>query len=297
MKKLMLILTVCMSLLICGCQQKEYKQISNQNFLSSFIYKGNVVNCHSAEYCFYTDQREIIIEKEYYDSLSSEEMSEELKKFVDAYSTKDDGTIFSNYYGGISVDKLAWPETNSKNIVLEIPETINGKKVIKLGGCITFTSEGNFFSPATHLNYLDKVFLFGNPNIKSVKIPKHLKEISFGNFYGIKADNEYFLAVEEILVDKENPYYSSVNGVLFDKKQETLLFYPELKKEKEYEVPDLVKVIEFMDFSNTKLQSVKIGKNVKEIRAVFDKNTVIKGYENSYAQKWANENGYEFSIL
>ena len=126
---------------------------------------------------------------------------------------------------------------------------------------------------------------------------KHLKEISFGNFYGIKADNEYFLAVEEILVDKENPYYSSVNGVLFDKKQETLLFYPELKKEKEYEVPDLVKVIEFMDFSNTKLQSVKIGKNVREIRAVFDKNTVIKGYENSYAQKWANENGYEFSIL
>ena len=297
MKKVLLVLMVCMSLLLCSCQQKEYKQISNQKFLSSVLYKGNVVNCRSTDYCFYTDQREILIKKEYYDFLSSEEMPEELKKFVDAYSTKDDGTIFSNYNGGVSIDKLAWPQTNAKNIVLEIPETIDGKNVIKLGGYITFTSKGNFFSPATHLEYLDQAFVFGMPNIKSIKIPKYLKEISFGNFYGVKEDNDYFLAVEEILVDKENPYYSSANGVLFDKKQETLLFYPELKKEKKYEVPDSVKIIEFMDFSNTKLETVKIGKNVEEIYAVFDKSTVIKGYKNTYAQKWANDNGYEFKVL
>lgn len=48
------------------------------------------------------------------------------------------------------------------------------------------------------------------------------------------------VSLKEILVDANNQYYSSVDGILFNKDQTELVYYPEGKREKVYVIPDSV---------------------------------------------------------
>ena len=294
------IVFICILILSCiflpGCVQKQIKNIEQPSSKFQLSNNGDIINCADIPHWFYTDNREVLIDESNYKLKTDVSMPFDLQQIHDSYLTTKDGTVYSLYYEGVSVDKLVFPETNG-DIIIEIPEMINDKKVIKLGGSCEISNKGTKFSPATHLPYLDKVFLFGSPKIKTIKIPKFLKEISFGNFYGLKVDNAYYFPIEKILVDEDNSYYSAIDGVLFDKNQKTLLFYPELKKDNEYIVPKTVKTIEFMDFSNTKIKSIVMGKNIENIKAVFNKDILIKGYENTYVQQWAVQNGYNFESI
>ena len=68
-----------------------------------------------------------------------------------------------------------------------------------------------------------------------------------------------------ITVDEDNPVYSSIDGVLFDKKAETLISFP-CARTGEYIVPQTVKTIAPSAFySCTKLKTVKIPDQVTEI--------------------------------
>ncbi len=46
-----------------------------------------------------------------------------------------------------------------------------------------------------------------------------------------------------INVDKNNAVYSSVDGVLFNKKKTELIAYPNAKKDADYTIPDGVKTL------------------------------------------------------
>lgn len=54
--------------------------------------------------------------------------------------------------------------------------------------------------------------------------------------------------LKEISVDEENEKYSSNDGVLFDKKKETLMYYPRAKQSTEYTVPNTVRYINNCSF-------------------------------------------------
>jgi hypothetical protein len=64
----------------------------------------------------------------------------------------------------------------------------------------------------------EKAF-YGHDVLKRIFIPASVTEIGDGAFY-------FCLELEEIVVSKDNPNYSSRDGVLFDKQGKTLIAYP-----------------------------------------------------------------------
>ncbi len=109
---------------------------------------------------------------------------------------------------------------------------------------------------------IDDYGFAGCDNLTSLTIPKTIKEIG-------KTDNELrpfrvfqaCFSLKNIIVDKENPYFCSVDGVLYNKNKTKLYHYPAMKKGEEYMVSALVKEIKNGAFSFCKnLQSIKVDK-------------------------------------
>lgn len=95
-----------------------------------------------------------------------------------------------------------------------------------------------------------------NVTITFDKIVKNIADEAF-------KDNKNITAFE---VDNINPYYSSENGVLFNKDKSELIVYPCGKTYSEYIVPDNVKVIQKDAFyNNDNLYKVTIGDSVIHI--------------------------------
>ena len=69
-------------------------------------------------------------------------------------------------------------------------------------------------------------------------------------------------------VDQNNPYFTSQNNVLFDKKMKKLIMYCNLKPDEEYRIPESVKVVNgwaFINYSNKydALKVIRCSKNVR----------------------------------
>lgn len=80
----------------------------------------------------------------------------------------------------------------------------------------------------------------GNPT--SIKIPKTVVTIPNSMFH--QYTNNYCSNLTSIEVDENNPNYSSVDGVLFNKDKSILIKYPSNKAEATYTIPDTVKSID-----------------------------------------------------
>lgn len=89
---------------------------------------------------------------------------------------------------------------------ITIPDEIDGKPVTKVGAQGVVNAE----------------------NLYTIYIGKNVREIDtwgFTNLQGLGAD-EYGKNGKGFVVDPENPYFTSVDGVLFNKDMTELLFYP-----------------------------------------------------------------------
>ncbi|MBE6853991.1 MAG: leucine-rich repeat domain-containing protein, partial [Ruminococcus sp.] len=114
---------------------------------------------------------------------------------------------------------------------LIIPETVDGNKVTE-------------------------VCIFDNSVITSVTIPAGVKRITV----------EGCDALEEINVDEDNVYFSSSDGILYDKTGEKLVRYPEGRKEKEFSGPEGVETIGIKAFyGNDFLRDVNFSEGLKII--------------------------------
>lgn len=130
--------------------------------------------------------------------------------------------------------------------------------------------------------------------------------------------------LESIDVDKNNPNYASVNGVLFNKDKTTLLRHPSEKREGQYIIPDGVTTIESFAFSGCSwLTEVMIPNSIKTIKhwafgrcesltsiiipdsvteievGAFSKTKklIIKCHKGSYAEKYMEEYGYRVEYI
>ena len=97
---------------------------------------------------------------------------------------------------------------------------------------------------------------------QSVFIPASIKTIDTMVFSGIDLEN--------IEVDKDNPYFASLDGVLYSKNMKTLVAYPPKKAANDNNqdpivLPDEVEVIRYGAFAASKFPELIIGKNVKSI--------------------------------
>ena len=72
-------------------------------------------------------------------------------------------------------------------------------------------------------------------------------------------------SVRKVTVPKGSLAFSTHCGVLYDKKMETLLFYPRAKRRKAYRMPGTVKRIADMAFANSGLWSVDMPETLEHI--------------------------------
>ena len=117
-------------------------------------------------------------------------------------------------------------------------------------------------------------YAFRNCAFKSITIPKSVESIGE---YAFRSSS-----LESIVVNAYNPYYSSQDGVLFDKNKTKIIYFPTAKSG-EYIIPNSVTTIGNGAFSNCdSLTSITIPNSVKSIGKeafynCYNLNTVVVG--------------------
>ncbi len=97
-------------------------------------------------------------------------------------------------------------------------------------------------------------------HVKNLNIPASVVNIED------TMDGAGYTALEAFHVDADNPSWSSVDGVLFNKDQTLLYYYPSSRPDTEYMVPDTVTEIEETAFYRIhNLQNLIMGKNVETL--------------------------------
>ena len=125
---------------------------------------------------------------------------------------------------------------------------------------IDIRAEGDYVVKQGTISIAD--WAFSGSYITSAEIPDSVKKISYGAFSSVKK-------LKSINVDSKNEFYTSVDGVLFNKDKTTLLTYPASKINKSYIIPNGVTNIAQGAFSGCeKIESVIIPDGVISIGSV-----------------------------
>ena len=142
---------------------------------------------------------------------------------------------------------------------LDIPKTLGGSPVVSIGhqafmGCLNLTS---ITIPSSVTTINDWAFCY--TGLHTVTIPKTITKIDVGAF----AECPFLV---NIIVEEENPNYTSIDGVLFTKNLTELHQYPSGKTEHSYTVPIGVQVLQHCSFStNPHLQKVEFSHTVTTV--------------------------------
>ena len=125
---------------------------------------------------------------------------------------------------------------------------------------------------------------FSGCGIEKIVIPKNVSTIydyEFDDWNGewVERGTPFNSpSFKEIIVSPDNEYFSSEDGVLFNKDKTLLISYPNGKSESTYAIPDGVTVIGAHALGNGNLESVKIPDGVTEIGAwAFSGSENLKG--------------------
>lgn len=133
--------------------------------------------------------------------------SEEFKKYDSMFTLELVEEAGEKYYviKGLST---TFSKGENNNYVVEFPDTIDDIKVTKI-----LSTDDDFYSFR---------------NIKKLIISRHIEYIGTTPDSGNITDNPFLMcsSLENIEVDSENKVFSSLEGVLYDKEQTTLVFCP-----------------------------------------------------------------------
>ncbi len=155
------------------------------------------------------------------------------------YRELEDGTISLIYFNGELV------KNEDENLTkLVIPNEIDGKQVTELEGTLLDNNSSR-------------------ESINTIVLPKALKEIDITLF-------RYIFYLNEILIDEGNEYFTTKDGVLYNKDSSELIRVPEAGQVEQdsnvFEVPDTVKEIGSEAFFNCYgMNEITISKNVESI--------------------------------
>lgn len=145
------------------------------------------------------------------------------------------------YYGQKILNIDSAKLNDLKNTIISYDEEVDSSIIIP--DCIT-RIEPNAFTYKVETNSIyihDKVEQIG--------------EFAFHSIHGL----------EEIKVDKNNKFYTSIDGILFNKDVTQLIYFPSYKRLNEYTIPDSVISIFDKAFRGSILDHVYIPENVKNI--------------------------------
>lgn len=184
---------------------------------------------------------------------------------------------------------------NDENIV--IPEKIDGKTVVGLdkkcfgnGAKYSYVEIKSIKIPSTITSIGDEVFS-DLQYIEKLEIPKTITKLGTNLFEGC-------LSLKEIKVDKDNKYYSSKDGILYNKNKEILMYYPNNKDTEEFKVRNKTQKIDSYSFyGNTKLLKVNISKTVNHIgKKAFAESNIEEILFKGLPPKIENDSFYFLSV-
>ena len=226
----------------------------------------------------------------------------------------------STFYGCNQLTNIEIPEgvtyigdsafyhcNNLSNI--ELPDSITKIEANAFNGCSKLT----ITKLPDNLQEIGDYAFSGCTQIKEMEIPAKVEKIGIGSLGDLKAIN----------VVEENNYFSSEDGVLFNKDKTILIRYPELKIDEEYSIPEGVISISDNAFENCtylntvnipstiesigakafygcqSIQKIDIPRNVTSIGENLFSNTSTKiiCYSNSEAHTYAVNNNYPYTFI
>ncbi len=169
-----------------------------------------------------------------------------------AYEILEDGTaelyLYNPKYGGH----------------VTIPETLVGRKVVGIGPAFKENKKLTGVTIPNTVKYIGSRAFWDCENLKSIELPDSVESIGHGSFAycdsletfiigsGLKTvdDNAFTMhnsneihSIKEYIVDPDNPYYSSQDGVWYSKDMTTLIKYPYANERIVYEIPEGVETI------------------------------------------------------
>ena len=225
----------------------------------------------------------------------------------------------TNYLDGVCINRFVESE-NCKDIDelghLTVPKEIDGLPVLKIGCYV----DDNIFTPEI------EVFPAFHRSTYSLTLPSSVKYISSSAFETLKYD--FIGNVTYIDFDKDNPYYVSDKGNIYNKNMDTLLYFynphneksnlPDDVREVYYErILKLPETVKYFYPSNgvdrSYAKDVEFSKNIEEINAYFSQPKdldeyefeegyeggiyTVYGYTGTVAEKWAKDNELAFVAL
>ena len=179
-----------------------------------------------------------------------------------------------NGYQVTSVGDDAFFE-NAQLTTVTIPNGVTGIGELAFGNCFNLTGV-TLPGSLTSIGY--QAF-YTCSNLRSVVLPNNLTNVGGEAFVSCSLTNVaipssvvnigyqafYDISLIAITVDSQNPAYTSVAGVLFDKTQSTLIQYPANKAGKSYNLPGSVTSIGGVAFVGCNLTNLTIPEGVTNI--------------------------------
>ena len=100
----------------------------------------------------------------------------------------------------------------------------------------------------------------GSLSITSIVLPRSISSFGYGYYWGSQRENPLTcaLGLKEIIVDKDNPRYKSVDGVLYSMDMDTLYAFPAGKEIEEFTVPSSTSYVYPQAITGNKLKKVSL---------------------------------------
>lgn len=172
---------------------------------------------------------------------------------VDAFSSSSaKGIIIPNTIITIEKRAFCWC-SNIKDIV--IPDSVKSMEESAFSHCSSLEQ----VSLSNGLETIGERAFYECEKLKSITIPSSVKSIGKQAFGACSK-------LESINVDEGNPYYYSIDGVLYDRATNTLLQYPAAKSNEIITLPETVNNIGEYAFQGAdRLKQITISENTEEI--------------------------------
>lgn len=118
---------------------------------------------------------------------------------------------------------------------------------------------------------MKKVIIHSKKQLPMMKTKISAETVTFGEEFKLDSlqffnDSAYGIQTENIEIREDNPFFCSIDGVVFSKDKKVLVSYPKNKKGK-YEIPDGTKTIWKNAFKESSIPAVKIADSVTCIQS------------------------------
>ena len=174
---------------------------------------------------------------------------------IDAYKTAT---------GWNAIGKIMSLDDNAGDLIYSITDRYVMLTGCNVSGVVNIPASITLGNVTLAVNYISDNAFRENTKVTQINVPASVISIESKAFY--KASQ-----LKEINVDADNRYYASEEGGLYNKEKSTLILLPENSKITEFEVPETVTKIKRMAICGSKVVSIILPADIKEIEtdAIF----------------------------